>query len=457
MVDRTVQVVLLALYFLPATVGAQDDAQSTRASSAATPALRLALKDAVAIALAPDGSARIRIAEEMLVLSRARSGETRAALLPHISAAVSYQDMTRNLEAFGLRLNIPIPGFTFPALVGPYSVLDARTTASQTILNLSSIRRYQAAKSGIREAEAETESAQDQTRTEVALAYLNTVRAEAILDAAQSDLRLAEAILKLAVDQKNAGTGTGIEITRANVQLANERQRLVSARNELGAARLKLLRSMHMDLAATLELTDKLEFVPAQPWTVPQALETALRERTDWRAQQQRLETARLLHSASRMERMPTLNFFADYGSIGSGFDRAIPTRAYGFSVQIPIFDGSRMEYRRAESASQYRQETIRGEDLRTQIELEIRLALDSLQSAAEQVRAAEEGLALAEGEVAQAERRYRAGASPGLEVTDAQTRLERARENRVAALFLYNVARIQLASATGTIKQLVQ
>ncbi len=151
------------------------------------------------------------------------------------------------------------------------------------------------------------------------------------------------------------------------------------------------------------------------------------------------------------------MNFFADYGTIGTGTDNSIPTRTYGVSVQIPIFDGGRVDARRAQSVSQYQQEMIRTEDLRAQIELEVRLALDGLQSSAEQVRTAEEGLALAENEVAQAQRRYSAGASPGIEVTDAQTRLERARENRISALFGYNLARIDLAAATGTMRQLVQ
>ena len=125
--------------------------------------------------------------------------------------------------------------------------------------------------------------------------------------------------------------------------------------------------------------------------------------------------------------------------------------------VCVSVFDGGRLDARRAQSASQYRQERIRSEDLRAQIELEVRLSLDSLRSAGEQVKTAEEGLSLAENEVAQAQRRYSAGASPGLEVTDAQTRLERARENRIAALFAYGIARINLAAATGTIRRLVQ
>ncbi len=96
----------------------------------------------------------------------------------------------------------------------------------------------------------------------------------------------------------------------------------------------------------------------------------------------------------------------------------------------------------------------IRSEDLRAQIELEIRLALNNLKSSADQVSTAREALVLAENEAAQAQRRFSAGVSAALEITDAQTRLERARENNIAALFGYNLSRIDLAAATGALRQ---
>jgi outer membrane protein TolC len=43
------------------------------------------------------------------------------------------------------------------------------------------------------------------------------------------------------------------------------------------------------------------------------------------------------------------------------------------------------------------------------------------------------------------------------LEVTDAQTRLERARDNQTAALYNYNAARIDLAEALGEVRRTVQ
>ncbi len=42
------------------------------------------------------------------------------------------------------------------------------------------------------------------------------------------------------------------------------------------------------------------------------------------------------------------------------------------------------------------------------------------------------------------------------MEVTDAQTRLQRARDNRINALYNYNVARIDLGTATGTIRSML-
>ncbi len=134
-----------------------------------------------------------------------------------------------------------------------------------------------------------------------------------------------------------------------------------------------------------------------------------------------------------------------------------MPTRSVGASLKIPIFDGGRRDARRAESASQFRQESIRTADLRDQVELDVRVAIDSLRSADAQVKAAEEGLALAEKEVAQAERRYKAGVTNSIEVTDAQTRLARARDNRINALYNYNLARIDLGTATGTIQSMIQ
>jgi outer membrane protein TolC len=416
--------------------------------------LQLSMKRAVELAVSPEGSARIQLSGEAFRQAQSRSAQARAALLPDLSAAFSDQSRTSNLAAMGFHFTIPIPGFQFPSFVGPYSTMDARVSASQSIFDFASIRRFQASKTAVSAAKSDVNAAEEQVAAQVARAYLAAVKATVDVETAEANVTLSQAVQAQAENQKNAGTGTGIEITRAKVQLANDRQRLLVAQNARRSAHLQLLRAMGLRLDTELELTDKLEFLPVDPVTLEQAKALAVKERPDYRAQQERESNARLAASATTLERLPSVAAFGDYGSNGTGLSNALPTRAYGISVRLPLFDGGRRDARRVESESQYRAEKVRTNDLKEQIDLDLRLALDELRSAADQVTVAKDGLGLADNELTQARRRYEAGVANSLEVTDAQTRLERARDNQTAALFNYNLARIDLAQAMGKVRE---
>jgi outer membrane protein len=419
--------------------------------------LELSMKRAVELATSPEGNTNIQLSGEALKQAQSRKDQARAPLLPDLSASVGERNQTVNLAAMGLKFDLPIPGLAFPRLVGPFTTMDARVSGTQTVFDLSSIRRFQASKVGVAAAHSDVDNTQERVAAQVAREYLAALKAEADVESAQANVKLSEAVRTQAENQKEAGTGTGIEITRARVLLANDRQRLLAAENARRAARLRLLRAMGMRLDAELLLTDKLAYVPVDAVTLDQARAAALKDRPDLRAQQDREAQSRLAADATRVERLPSVQAFADYGTIGSGFDSTLPTRTYGVSLRLPLLDGGRRDARRTESASQYRQEKVRSNDLKEQIELDVRLALDELKSAEDEVKVANEGLELANNELTQARRRYEAGVANSLEVTDAQTRLERARDNQTGALYLYNVARLDLAQATGRVRSFVQ
>ncbi|HLG98975.1 MAG TPA: TolC family protein [Bryobacteraceae bacterium] len=426
------------------------------------PVLELSLRRAVEIALAPEGNTRVRLAEEALKQAESRANESRAALLPDLESYLQYQNETNNIKAFGFNFSSVLPpvlasSVSFPSLLGPFSLFDVRATVNQSVLDISAFRRYQASKVAIQAVKADNEGTRDQVTDQVARAYLAALRAQATLDTARANVELSEALVKLAQSQKNAGTGTGIEITRAEVQLANDRQVELVAENQLDRSRLQLLKVIGLRLDNAVELTGKLEYIATEIGDPAQALSTAREHRAELKAQQRREDNARLNYSATKLERVPQLSAFANYGDLGSAITNALPTRSVGLTLRVPIFDGGRRDARRAESASQYRQEEIRMTDLRDEVELEVRTALDGLRSADAQVKTAEEGLRLSENELAQAERRYRAGVTNSIEVTDAQTRLARARDNRINALYNYNLARIDLGTATGTIQTMIQ
>ncbi len=388
--------------------------------------LRISLKRAVELALSPEGNARIQISQELVRQAKARSVQARAALLPDLEGSFGYENETRNLATMGLdQIQLPFQ-LRIPRMVGPFDLMDARTTLVQNVFDMSSIRRLQASHAGVGAAKAELESTDDLVTGRVAKAYMAGLRAAAELEAVNANVALAEAVLKQAQNQKTAGSGTGIEVTRARVELLNQQQRRLVAEKDRNKARLELLRAMGLRLDTEVELTDKLSYAPVDTAAFEHAREEAENERADLKAQKSREDAARLAASATRMERLPSVASFADYGTTGAGVNSSLPTRTYGVAVRVPVFDGFRRDARREESNSIYREEKIKTNDLKDQIELDVQLAIDSMHSAEEQVSVATEALTLAESELTQARRRYEAGVASGLEVTDAQTRLAR-------------------------------
>lgn len=417
--------------------------------------LQLSMKRAVEIALTPEGSTRVALALESVKQAQEQARVAKGAFLPTVDGSLQEQSETVNLKTFGI--NFPtVPGFTIPTFVGPFSVFDARATAQQTVFSFSDIKKYQAAKLAAKATSADLDTTRNQVSDQVARAYLACLRADAALETALADVDLSKALEKLAQQQKDAGTGTGIEITRAQVQLANDQQKLIVADNDRRRAVLQLLRAMGLNLDADVALTDKLAYAAVDVATLEASLDQARKERAELIAQKQHEQVARLNYDSVSAERLPSASAFGNYGAIGLTPDVARATRDVGISLKVPVFDGFRRDARRAESLSQLRQEKTRTHDIEQQIELDVRLALDSFRSAKAQVQTAQDGLMLAQNEVAQAQRRYQAGVTNSIEVTDAQTRLDRARDNQIAALYNYNLARIDLATATGTITEYV-
>jgi len=421
----------------------------------ARPKMPLSYGKAIDITLAPDGNTRVQLAVEAIRQAQARKDEVRSALLPNVDGSWTARSFTQDLEAFGLGFNLKNLPIEIPTFVGPISVYDLRATATQTVFDLSSIRRLQSAGAQVSAAKLDSQESRLQAAALAGKAYMNAARAETAVQTAQSNVELAERLLRLAQTQKDAGTATGLDITRAQVELEAERQRLIAAREDRETSRLNLLRTMNLSLDLDLDLTDKLQYTPVEIPNPSKAVKTAIENRPDLKAQLERERSAKLGYNAAKWERLPSIGAFGDYGTIGVEPLEVRPTRTVGVTVRIPVFDGGRRDAQRAEASSQLRSESIRTRDARNQTELEVRTSIEALRSADEQARATMEALQLSEKELAQAQRRFENGVAINLEVTDAQTRLARARENNDTAVFRQRAARIDVAAALGDMNEI--
>ncbi|MBL8075450.1 MAG: TolC family protein [Nitrospira sp.] len=426
---------------------------ATEASERNPPELRLSLREAIQAAV--DNNANVKLLKERIAAAQAQANASFGALLPNISGYASGRNQTVNLGAFGLPPD-RLSGLGLRrSVTDPFEVYDARATLVQNIFSLSLIQRWRAAKSGVDVASLEAEVTKRDVMATVGLLYIEALRADEAVKAREADIELAQQLVKLAKDRKAAGIATGLDVTREEVQLENERQRLLVAQNEQESARLNLIRTLGIDFEVGLVLTDELKFISVAAQSPEQALSIAREQRLELRVQENRQKLAALSLSSVTSERIPSLSLNGDYGWIGLKPDDALATRSIGLTFSIPIFDGGQREGRISETRSRVRQELIRMKDVSDQVTLEVRNALLTLESSTQQVAVAEKGMELSLKELTFARDRFTAGLTTNIEVTNAQTSVARARDNQIEALFRFNASRINLARAKGEIEQL--
>ncbi len=402
-----------------------------------------------AVKLAEDNSFNSQLAHEKIAEAKGRAEESRARLFPNISGTVAQRNQTINLAALGFNPGA-FPGFS-SSLVGPFNTFDARAQFVQSIFDFSALRKYREGQAEIKLSTLEERLVRQQMALKAALYYLNYLSAKKTIEAAQGDLTLAESLLKLAQDQKQAGVATGVDVTRADNRVAQVQVRLSLAQTQSNEARLMLLRIIGLPLATDLVLTDSLSYLPVQAPVLEDAIAIANKDRLEIQVAESEVKVKDIKVSAAKAERLPALDFYADYGANGNTpVTNSFATHTVGVQLKVPIFNGGLTKGHINEAQSQQRQMVLRLSDVRNEVEQEVRLAWQQLTTTTQQVNAAQRSLALAEKELTMARDRFAAGVANNLEVINAQTALTNARENEVNALVQYYAARINLAASQG-------
>jgi outer membrane protein len=432
---------------------------SAPASAQQTPVVSLTLGDAARLAARQSAlarGARLRADE-----ADARVRQRKADLLPNVSSYVQEAGRTFNTSTLGI--DLPAPPGQPPVfdpkgqIEGPINTLDVRGRVQQNLLDFGALGRVRSAQAAARSSSADADATAEQAATIATNAYIRAMRADADLQARQADTVLATELLGIAQAQLQAGTGVGLDVTRARAQLAATRASLIASRTARDHARLDLLRSLALPVGSDIVLADSLtgaigaESVADEPTLVAQALQN----RPDILAEEQRVRAAQQGLSAIKAERLPTLGLVADDGVIGKNGAKMLNTYTWGLQITLPIFDGFRREGRVQEQQSVIKGAQVRQHDLEQQAQADVRGALLDLAGAREQLDAARERLRFAEQEVSQARDRFNAGVAGNADVVNASLALTASRTLVNDAETAYQLARVSLARATGSVTTL--
>lgn len=406
--------------------------------------LQLTLKGALAAAV--DNNPDVLLYKERIQEAKGQVRTQLGAMLPNVSANVRQTRQTQFLGTIGLS----------PVRTDPFSIFDTRVTATQSLFSLSLIQRWRASRESLQMTEQEAEAKKLDTLATVALAYMEGLKATAMIKMHEANQQVMNELLGTVRQRQRGGLATGLDIARLEAQLASERQQGSSARYDFEHAKLSLANLLALPTETALILTDEW-LIDVRDIPTPQgAVEEALSQRPEVQAQYTRVKASELTHSSITGERLPSLAAQGEYGLIGNRWNNTLDTYNMALILQIPIFDGAQREGRIAQARSQWQQESLRMRSVLNHIKMEVHDALASLTAAKEQVGIAQAGLQMATKELDLARERYAVlTATSHFELTNGLSSVARARENLVTALFQLNAARVNLARATGSLHTL--
>ncbi|HEY8715419.1 MAG TPA: TolC family protein [Candidatus Acidoferrum sp.] len=409
--------------------------------------LRLTLDQAVALALKQNTTAQVAVLQAAEAVQD--KNVARAALLPQAELEASDSIRRSNLEAnFGR----PFPGF--PQHIGPFQVFQAGPSFSAPVFDLTLWRRYQAQRSLASAAKANSLSTREQVILLVVSQYIGTLRDIATVQAASSRVELAQALYDQAADLQKEGVGTGIDTLRSNVELQNEKQRLLEAEASRETSLYALSRLLNLDPRQIVELADSLSYFETPQPEVEQSIEQALGERQEWKALNDQIKAAQSQKKQAWDTRLPAVHVDGEWAYQGTRLNNGIPTYNYEVALNMPLFTGGRIRAETVRADLEIRRLQQQQDDLRNQIGLDVKTALVNLTSAKNEVQVANLGVQLSKEEVDQARDRFRAGVANNIEVIQAQDSLARANDNQIAALYRFNQARADLARSVGQMER---
>jgi outer membrane protein TolC len=382
----------------------------------------------------------------------------RSVLFPDISGGLRENVQQIDLASYGFKFKFPSNlGINFPSIVGPFNYMDLRGYLTQRIADVQSIRTYQSAREAQRAAELAAADSREIVVYVVTQAYLQVLAESARVESAKVQVDGAQTVFQQASDRFNAGLSAKIDMTRSNVELQTQQQRLTAEQSNYAKQKIGLARLIGMSPAQEYSLADKLPYAPLENITLEQALALAIENRSDLKSAEAQLHSAEFARKAAVAEHYPTLGVDADYGVIGINPANSHGTFDVSGQLKFPIWAGGHTHGDIVEADANLAQRRAEYESVRSRVEADVRNAYLDLNAAAELVRVSQSRRELAHDQLAQSTDRFASGVADTVEVTQAQEVVASAESDYIANLNAHNLAKASVARAVGQAEKIMR
>jgi len=401
----------------------------------------LTLRQAEQIAL--QNHPQIQAAANIASASEAQVTQARSAYYPTVYGSLTGVDAENNSRIGAGALNNPVI----------YDRFADGITASQLVTVFG--RTHELVKSSNLHAQAQQENVVT-TRADVLLqvdqSYFAVLKAQAVLAVAQETVKARQLVSDQVTELEKNKIKSGLDVSFANVDLAQAQLLLIQAENDVEASFAQLTDALGYSDERTFVLAE--EPAPSNaPAALPDTIQQALRDRPELISQRFDANAAHSYATAERDLWLPTISAVGTAGLIPFRQDTLSPRyAAAGFNVNIPLFNGHSFGALHTEAKEQAEAQAHYLRGLQNRIVRDVRTAWLSANSGFQRLSVTQQLLAQANLAVELAQSRYKLGLSSIVELSQAQLNQTQAQIAQASAKYDYEAELSALDYQTGSL-----
>ena len=298
-----------------------------------------------------------------------------------------------------------------------------------------------------------TETARADILVTTARAYFAVLRTTAVLKVAQETVSARQLVSDQITALFNSQLKSQLDVSFANVNLADAQLLFSQAQNDLKSADAALAAAIGLPAQASFSLAE--EALPgALPDQVDPFIQQALQDRPELKDLRLEQSAAERFAKAEHALNYPTVGVAGTAGFVPAG-ETAVPGRygAIGLNVNIPVLNGGLFRARQTEAELRAKAATERVNDLTNQITRDVRQAYLNARTASERVGLTAQLLQQASLALDLARGRYDLGLSSIIELSQAQLNLTSAQIANTSAKYDYQAQRTVVDYQIGALR----
>ena len=400
--------------------------------------------------LAVQNEERIKIASHELGKARLLPWRALTHLTPRADIQGTY---TRNRDEISFVSDNVLPDaaasfFSTGSAIRPLERWTGIFRITQPILEPAFFASRQLGKASVRESAERYEFTIREVLFGVARAYYGVLRSQAQMQIARDTLGLSQDELRQAQVRFRVGEVTKTDVLRAEVAVEQARRQLVTDHNRLRLAFTTLARAI--GVSEPLGVTQP-EPVAYSPVPYDRLLDQAYSQRQDFRAQEIGVEIATQRKNLVIARYAPRVNARWDFPRLDAEtFAERDQFWTLFLNFEVPLFDGGARELDLLEENERLAQAQLRVDQLRKEIQVEVRDALLTVETLGSTLQTLEKEVSLAQENYTITSKQYRVGLSTSLDVNTALNALNQVRTQLTDQTYAYQIALLRLQQTTG-------